>query len=216
LASSVRQTRRSEAAGNRRTTRPSGPVAALTSALTAAGESSSATSLATCLTSPGLSVFLEGDLHDAHPDGLVGHDPSHVLDQLLLLPHLHRVRGGQQVQLVPPALQGAGGDVHVLADVGGRPASVLLLDGPYPGLLGMVFLSHYGGVLVFLGWVVSTPSPPKVALSWTKKAALSHAAVPSQQRAKLPPNRKRLQIPRLRVRIQPAFQIDVWIIYLAF
>ena len=100
---------------------------------------------------------MEGDLHDAHPDGLVGHDPRHVLDQLLLLPHLHRVRGRQQVQLVPPSLQGAGGDVHVLADLGGRPASVLLLDGPDPGLLGVVLVCHVGGVLGYFGVVVNTP-----------------------------------------------------------
>jgi len=157
LASSVRQTSRSEAAGNRRTTRPSGPVAAATSALTAAGVSSAATSKATCLTSPGLSVFLEGDLHDAHSDGLVGHDPRHVLDQLLLLPYLHSVRGRQQVQLVPPSLKGAWGNVHVLADVGGRPASVLLLDGPDPGLLRVVFVCHYGGVVGYFDVVVKTP-----------------------------------------------------------
>jgi hypothetical protein len=100
---------------------------------------------------------LEGDLHDAHPDGLVGHDPRHVLDQLLLLPHLHSVRGRQQVQLVPPSLKGAWGDVHVLADVGGRPASVLLLDGPDPGLLRVVFVCHYGGVVGYFGVVVNTP-----------------------------------------------------------
>jgi len=100
---------------------------------------------------------LEGDLHDAHPDGLVGHDPRHVLDQLLLLPHLHSVRGRQQVQLVPPALERGGGDVHVLADVGGRPASVLLLDGPDPGLHRVVFVCHYGGVVGYFGVVVNTP-----------------------------------------------------------
>ena len=65
--------------------------------------------------------------------------------------------GCQQVQLVPPTLQGAGGDVHLLADLGGRAASIVLLDGPYPGLLRVVFVSHLGGVLVFLGWVVNTP-----------------------------------------------------------
>jgi len=116
-----------------------------------------ATSQATCLTSPGLSVFLEGDLHDPEFHGLLGHDPGHVLDHLVLLPHLHRVRGRQQVQLVPPSLQGAGGDVHVLADVGGRPASVLLLDGPDPGLLGVVLVCHVGGVLGYFGVVVNTP-----------------------------------------------------------
>ena len=36
-------------------------------------------------------------------------------------------------------------------------ASVVLLDGPYPGLLRVVFVSHLGGVLVFFGWVINTP-----------------------------------------------------------
>jgi hypothetical protein len=65
--------------------------------------------------------------------------------------------GCQQVQLVPPTLQGAGGDVHLLADLGGRPASVLLLDGPDPGLLRVVLVCHVGGVLGCLGLVVNTP-----------------------------------------------------------
>jgi len=93
--------------------------------------------LSNCYPTKGLAFFLEGDLHDAHPDGLVGHDPRHVLDQLLLLPHLHRVRGRQQVRLAPPALQGAGGDVHVLADIEGRPASVLLLEARILASLGL-------------------------------------------------------------------------------
>jgi hypothetical protein len=33
----------------------------------------------------------------------------------------------------------------------------VLLDGPYPGLLRVLFVSHLGGILVFLGWVVNTP-----------------------------------------------------------
>jgi hypothetical protein len=61
------------------------------------------------------------------------------------------------VQLVPPTLERGGADVHLLADLGGRPASVVLLDGPDTGLLRVVFVSHLGGVLVFLGWVVNTP-----------------------------------------------------------
>jgi len=61
------------------------------------------------------------------------------------------------VQLVPPALQGAGCDVHLLADLGGRPASVLLLDGPDPGLLGVVLMCHVGGVLGCFGVIVNTP-----------------------------------------------------------
>ena len=96
---------------------------------------------------------IDGDGLDAQ----LGHDPGHVLDRLLLLPHLRRVGRRQQVQLVPPALERGGADVHLLADLGGRTASVVLLDGPYPGLLRVVFVSHYGGVLVFLGWVVNTP-----------------------------------------------------------
>ena len=82
-------------------------------------------------------------------DGLLGHYAGHVLDRLLLLPHLGRVRRRQQVQLVPPTLERGGSDVHLLADLGGRTASVVLLDGPYPGLLRVEFVSHYGGVLVF-------------------------------------------------------------------
>lgn len=61
------------------------------------------------------------------------------------------------MQLVPPTLDRGGADVHLLADLGGRTASVVLLDGPYPGLLRVVFVSHLGGILVFLGWVVNTP-----------------------------------------------------------
>jgi hypothetical protein len=94
---------------------------------------------------------LEGDLHDAHPDGLVGHD------RLFLLPHLRRVERRQQVQLPPPALERGGADVHLLTDLGGRTASGVLLDGPNPGLLRVVHMSHLGGVLVFLSWVVNTP-----------------------------------------------------------
>jgi hypothetical protein len=157
FTSRVRQTILSEALGRRRATRPSGPEVAAASVLTDAGVSCSATSPASCLTSPGLSVFFEGHLEDADLHGLLGHDAGHVLDCLLLLPHLGRVGRSQQVQLVPPALERGGADVHLLANLGGRAASVVLLDGPYPGLLRVVFVSHYGGVLVFLGWVVNTP-----------------------------------------------------------
>ena len=80
-----------------------------------------------------------------------------MLDRLLLLPHLGRVGRRQQVQMVPPALERGGADIHLLADLGGRKASVVLLDGPNPGLLWVVFVSDYGGVLVFSGWVVNTP-----------------------------------------------------------
>lgn len=104
----------------------------------------------------GISVF-PGHLQDADLKGLRGHDAGHVPERLLPLPHLGRVGRCQQVQLVPPALERGGADVHLLADLGGRPASVVLLDGPYPGLLRVVFVSHLGGVLVFWGWVVNTP-----------------------------------------------------------
>ena len=100
---------------------------------------------------------MEGDFHDPVLHGLLGHDPGHVLDHLVLLPHLGRVGRRQQVQLIPPALERGGADIHLLANLGGRTASVVLLDGPYPGLLRVVFVSHYGGILVFLGWVVNTP-----------------------------------------------------------
>ncbi len=109
------------------------------------------------LLTPRASAFFRGHLEDAALDGLLGHDAGHVLDRLLLLPHLGRVGRRQQVQLVPPTLELGGADVHLLADLGGRAASVVLLDGPYPGLLRVVFVSHLGGVLVFLGWVVNTP-----------------------------------------------------------
>ena len=80
-----------------------------------------------------------------------------MLDRLLLLPHLGRVGRRQQVQLIPPTLERGGADVHLLADFGGRTASVVLLDGPYLGLLRVVLVSHPGGVQVFLGWVVNSP-----------------------------------------------------------
>ena len=91
------------------------------------------------------------------PDHGLEEDAGHVLDHLLLLPDEGRIGGRQQVQLVPPTLQGAWGDVHLLADLGGRPASVLLLDGPDPGLLGVVLVAHYGGVVGYFGVVVNTP-----------------------------------------------------------
>jgi len=50
-----------------------------------------------------------------------------------------------------PALEGARGDVHVLADVEGRTASVVLLDGPDPGLLRVVLVCHVGVFWCF--WV---------------------------------------------------------------
>ncbi len=40
---------------------------------------------------------------------------------------------------------------------GGRTAFVVLLDSPYPNLLRVVFVCHYGGALVFFGWAVNTP-----------------------------------------------------------
>jgi len=60
---------------------------------------------------------------------------------------------GQQLVLqAPAALEGAWGDVHLLADLGGRPASVLLLDGPDTGLLGWCLFATLG---VFLAiWVL--------------------------------------------------------------
>ena len=144
------------------------------------GVSCSATSPASCLTSPGLSVFFEGHLEDANLDGLLGHDAGHVLDRLLLLPHLGRVGRRQQVQLVPPTLERGGADVDLLASLGGRTASVVLLDGPDPGLLRVVFVSHLGGVLVFSGWVVNTPrklrsTGPKKRYRPTATSRLSRA-----------------------------------------
>ena len=61
------------------------------------------------------------------------------------------------MQPVPPALERGWSDVHLLANLGGRAASVVLLDGSYPGLLRVLFVSHLGGVLVFLGRAVNTP-----------------------------------------------------------
>lgn len=122
------------------------------------------------LLTPRASAFFRGHLEDADLDGLLGHDAGHVLDRLLLLLHLGRVGRRQHVQLVQPALERGGADVNLHADLGGRTASVVRLDGAYPGLRRVVFVSHYGGVLVFLGWVVNTPES---CTQLDQKAALS-------------------------------------------
>ena len=76
------------------------------------------------LLTPRASAFFRGHLEDADLDGLLGHDAGHVLDRLLLLLHLGRVGRRQHVQLVQPALERGGADVHLHADLGGRTASV--------------------------------------------------------------------------------------------
>ena len=51
------------------------------------------------------------------------------------------------LRLVSPTLQGAWGDVHILADLGGRPASVLLLDQhtvTTPGVAGCAEVAGHG------------------------------------------------------------------------
>jgi hypothetical protein len=59
----------------------------------------------------------------------------------------------------------------------------MLLDDPYPGLRWVVFVSHLGGVLVFLGWVVKTPrelhstGPKKAALSQHRSHEFSYSLV---------------------------------------
>lgn len=115
------------------------------------------TSPASCLTSPG-SAFFEGHLEDADLYGLLGHDAGHVLDRLLLLPHLGRVGRRHQVQLVPPVLEESGlADVHLLADIGRLRPPLFCWTAPYLGLHRVVRMSHLVGVLVLLGWVVDTP-----------------------------------------------------------
>ena len=95
-------------------------------------------------------VVLEGDFHDSERHGLLGRDPGQVLDHLVLLPHPNRVLGSQQVQLLPPSLKGAVGDIHVLANLGVRPAFILLLDSQNPCLVWVVLVCHIGGFLVYL------------------------------------------------------------------